>query len=67
MKQQIPSSCPPDLREIIESCWRDDPLERPTFNDLIVELEKFGDKFQSTDPDDQMVRMFLILPEICSK
>ncbi|VDK67261.1 unnamed protein product, partial [Onchocerca ochengi] len=53
VKQKIPSSCPPDLRLIIESCWRDDPLERPTFKELIVELEKFGDKFRTTDPHDQ--------------
>ncbi|KAL3986227.1 Protein kinase domain family protein [Acanthocheilonema viteae] len=53
VKQKIPSSCPPDLRLIIESCWRDDPLERPTFKELIVELKKFGDKFRTTDPHDQ--------------
>uniref|UniRef100_A0A158Q824 mitogen-activated protein kinase kinase kinase n=1 Tax=Elaeophora elaphi TaxID=1147741 RepID=A0A158Q824_9BILA len=55
VKQKIPSSCPPDLRRIIESCWRDDPLKRPTFKELIVELEKFGDKFRTTDPHDQTV------------
>ncbi|CAG9538373.1 unnamed protein product [Cercopithifilaria johnstoni] len=53
VKQKIPSSCPPDLRLIIESCWRDDPLKRPIFKELIVELEKFGDKFRTTDPRDQ--------------
>ncbi|VDK75739.1 unnamed protein product [Litomosoides sigmodontis] len=53
VKQKIPSSCPPDLRLIIESCWRDDPLKRPTFKELIVELEKFGEKFRTTDPHDQ--------------
>ncbi|VIO99233.1 Protein kinase domain containing protein [Brugia malayi] len=53
VKQKIPSSCPPDLRLIIESCWRDDPLQRPTFKELIVELEKFGIKFRTTDPHDQ--------------
>lgn len=61
MKQKIPSSCPPDLRLIIESCWRDDPLERPTFKELIVELEKFGDKFRTTDPHDQTVGLVKIL------
>uniref|UniRef100_A0A915PF06 mitogen-activated protein kinase kinase kinase n=1 Tax=Setaria digitata TaxID=48799 RepID=A0A915PF06_9BILA len=53
VKQKIPSSCPSDLRLIIESCWRDDPLERPTFKELIIELERFGDKFRTTDPHDQ--------------
>ncbi|MCP9260813.1 Mitogen-activated protein kinase kinase kinase [Dirofilaria immitis] len=52
---KIPSSCPPDLRLIIESCWRDDPLERPTFKELIGELERFGNKFRTTDPHDQTV------------
>ncbi|EFO17164.2 TKL/MLK/MLK protein kinase [Loa loa] len=53
VKQKIPSSCPPDLRLIIESCWRDDPLQRPTFKELSVELERFGDKFRAADPHDQ--------------
>ncbi|VDN05815.1 unnamed protein product [Thelazia callipaeda] len=53
VKQKIPSSCPADLRQIIESCWHDDPLQRPTFKDLIIDLENFSNKFRASNPYDQ--------------
>ncbi|VDK42883.1 unnamed protein product [Anisakis simplex] len=53
VKQQIPSSCPADLKNIINSCWRDDPHDRPTFKQLLIQLEKFADKYKTTDSSDR--------------
>uniref|UniRef100_F1KSH2 mitogen-activated protein kinase kinase kinase n=1 Tax=Ascaris suum TaxID=6253 RepID=F1KSH2_ASCSU len=53
VKQKIPSSCPADLKRIIESCWRDDPHDRPTFKQLAVELKAFSDKYKTTDSSDR--------------
>ncbi|XVF37510.1 hypothetical protein REPUB_Repub20aG0015100 [Reevesia pubescens] len=33
-------SCPPDLRELIEQCWDQEPVVRPTFSEIIVRLDK---------------------------
>ena len=35
------------LLEILTSCWRDDPLERPTFDDLYDSMESRSSIFQS--------------------
>ncbi|XP_022761447.1 dual specificity protein kinase shkC-like isoform X2 [Durio zibethinus] len=33
-------SYPPDLRELIEECWDQEPVVRPTFSEIIVRLDK---------------------------
>ncbi|VDM45809.1 unnamed protein product [Toxocara canis] len=53
VKQKIPSSCPADLKRIIESCWRDDPHDRPIFKQLVVDLETFADKYKTSDSSDR--------------
>eukprot|EP01114_Cavostelium_apophysatum_P014364 TRINITY_DN3705_c0_g1_i1.p1 TRINITY_DN3705_c0_g1~~TRINITY_DN3705_c0_g1_i1.p1 ORF type:complete len:636 (+),score=121.08 TRINITY_DN3705_c0_g1_i1:92-1999(+) len=35
----IPSTCPPSITQIIQECWRDEPSERPTFEELTAALE----------------------------
>ncbi|KAK4789789.1 hypothetical protein SAY86_017093 [Trapa natans] len=32
--------CPPDLKELIEECWDEEPVARPTFSEIIVRLDK---------------------------
>lgn len=36
-----PDDCLDELYEIMCSCWRSEPLERPTFSALKIQLEKF--------------------------
>lgn len=36
-----PQLCPEKLYEIMKACWRNEPLERPTFETLTWQLEEF--------------------------
>lgn len=36
----IPEDCPHMLVDLMQKCWRKEPSERPTFIDIIKELEK---------------------------
>lgn len=37
-KLDIPENTPPDLRDLIKSCWQIDPKARPTFHEIIQKL-----------------------------
>lgn len=67
VKQKIPSSCPPDLKYIIDWCWMDDPQQRPTFKELTVQFKKFGEKFKTIDLHDQKVKISLNICKIFIK
>ena len=36
-----PQNCPPQLHEIMQACWKEDPASRPTFETLQWQLEEF--------------------------
>ncbi|MFH4978206.1 hypothetical protein AB6A40_004915 [Gnathostoma spinigerum] len=48
-KQEIPSSCPVELKEIIESCWCRDPEDRPTFKLLATQLQTLSETCEAPD------------------
>lgn len=39
-RPELPSHCPPELKALIERCWRHDPKERPKFGEICEELER---------------------------
>lgn len=49
-RMPCPAECPSSLHELMLSCWRKDPEERPTFEYLQGFLE---DYFTSTEPQYQ--------------
>ena len=36
-----PDSCPDEMYELLRSCWRDNPDERPSFHDIHEQLKEF--------------------------
>lgn len=38
-REKIPANCPPTLRQLIESCWQPSPSNRPTFLQIIAQLD----------------------------
>lgn len=38
LADSIPDSCPPALKQLVCSCWRMDPRDRPSFCSIIVNL-----------------------------
>jgi len=38
-RPEIPIDCVPSLRALIESCWQPDPSKRPSFKDIITQLD----------------------------
>ncbi|KAF3335081.1 tyrosine-protein kinase SRK3-like protein [Carex littledalei] len=41
LRPQVPTSCPPPLRALIEQCWSNVPEKRPEFWHIVKLLEKF--------------------------
>ncbi|KAH7522610.1 hypothetical protein FEM48_Zijuj07G0156800 [Ziziphus jujuba var. spinosa] len=41
---------PEPIRILLQKCWHKNPDFRPTFEDIILELESIQDKFQTTEP-----------------
>ncbi|MFS7913201.1 putative protein kinase TKL-CTR1-DRK-2 family [Helianthus anomalus] len=39
-KLTIPSNTPPALTSLMESCWADDPTQRPSFKSIVNSLKK---------------------------
>ncbi|XP_063436511.1 ALK tyrosine kinase receptor-like [Mytilus trossulus] len=44
---QQPSACKPTIYDIMCSCWKTDPVERPSFQDLLLHLETLKQIHQS--------------------
>ena len=40
-RMQSPQGCPPDLYNIMLECWHEDPMKRPTFDNLQLKLKDF--------------------------
>jgi len=47
----IPASVDQDFRDLIEHCWKHDPLERPNFIDIGILLKKKYEKVQTENPN----------------
>ena len=41
LKPEIPKRCPPRLTAMIEKCWSVSPKERPSFQEICMELTRF--------------------------
>lgn len=41
LKPEIPKRCPPRLTAMIEKCWSFSPKERPSFQEICMELTRF--------------------------
>lgn len=39
-REKIPTDCPPTLKRLIESCWQNDPNQRPNFLEIIQQLDE---------------------------
>ena len=39
-RMEIPKDCPPILSNIMNLCWKQDPIERPNFYDIIQLLKE---------------------------
>eukprot|EP00123_Amoebidium_parasiticum_P005754 comp16877_c0_seq1/m.15367 comp16877_c0_seq1/g.15367 ORF comp16877_c0_seq1/g.15367 comp16877_c0_seq1/m.15367 type:complete len:164 (-) comp16877_c0_seq1:285-776(-) len=42
-----PHTCPPALYSLMASCWHTDPSQRPTFTDMVTQLETLSNVFSS--------------------
>jgi len=38
MRPFIPHNCPPYLASLMQSCWDENPQNRPTFQNIVTEL-----------------------------
>ena len=51
MRPMFPGTCPPNnVREVIKDCWRADPKERPTFEEIIERLEPIVNRLRKSKP-----------------
>ena len=39
-REKIPEDCPKNYKSLIERCWNHNPTERPSFDIIVLELEK---------------------------
>ena len=46
----IPSSCPPELKELIQICWTRDPDQRPSFSQIFQVFMENKVMFKNTEP-----------------
>ncbi|KAM9847946.1 tyrosine-protein kinase Mer [Aulostomus maculatus] len=58
-----PSDCLDDLYEIMYSCWRADPLDRPLFPQLREMLEKLTEKLPESSSKDDIIYINTSFPE----
>ncbi|EGC32773.1 cGMP binding protein with small GTPase-serine/threonine kinase-dep-rasgef-gram-and two cGMP binding domains [Dictyostelium purpureum] len=45
LRPTIPSTCPPEYVELIQSCWTHEPNSRPTFTSIVEALGQIKKKF----------------------
>ena len=51
MRPAFPGTCPPkNVRQLLEACWRPDPKERPTFEEIIERLEPIVNRLGRAKP-----------------
>nr|XP_046257937.1 tyrosine-protein kinase Mer [Scatophagus argus] len=58
-----PADCLDELYEIMYSCWRADPLDRPFFPQLREMLEKLTEKFPESSSKDDIIYINTSFPE----
>ena len=56
-------SCPGSRYEIMYSCWRVDPLDRPPFPQLLERLEKLAEKLPESSSKDDIIYINTSFPE----
>jgi isochorismate hydrolase len=39
-REEIPSDCPKEYRELIEKCWAHDLKQRPSSDEIVTQLEQ---------------------------
>ncbi len=47
LRPPIPPECPEDLKKVMEESWNQDPLVRPSFEELIEKFDKFSTIYAS--------------------
>eukprot|EP00071_Canis_lupus_P010802 XP_005630494.1 tyrosine-protein kinase Mer [Canis lupus familiaris] len=60
-----PEDCLDELYEIMHSCWRADPLDRPTFSVLRLQLEKFLESLPEVQDKADVIYINTQFPESC--
>ncbi|XP_025309741.3 tyrosine-protein kinase Mer [Canis lupus dingo] len=60
-----PEDCLDELYEIMHSCWRADPLDRPTFSVLRLQLEKFLESLPEVQNKADVIYINTQFPESC--
>jgi serine/threonine protein kinase len=45
LRPELPADLNPIMKELIVSCWHQDPLKRPTFNTIVLELKEIFHEF----------------------
>ncbi len=38
---KAPENCPEELQEVMMKCWKEQPADRPSFAELVAELQEF--------------------------
>uniref|UniRef100_A0A452TTX6 Tyrosine-protein kinase Mer n=1 Tax=Ursus maritimus TaxID=29073 RepID=A0A452TTX6_URSMA len=60
-----PEDCLDELYEIMHSCWRAEPLERPTFSVLRLQLEKLLESLPEVQDKAEAIYINTQFPESC--
>ncbi|XP_036291916.1 tyrosine-protein kinase Mer [Pipistrellus kuhlii] len=60
-----PEDCLDELYEIMHSCWRAEPLDRPTFSMLRLQLEKFLESLPEVQDKAEVIYINTPFPESC--
>jgi hypothetical protein len=42
LRPQFPQGTRMELQQIISNCWKEDPNERPTFKELLLQLQQLN-------------------------
>ncbi|KAG7462710.1 hypothetical protein MATL_G00187710 [Megalops atlanticus] len=58
-----PMDCLDELYEIMYSCWRADPVDRPFFTEVRVQLEKLAEKLPEASSKEDIIYINTSLPE----
>jgi hypothetical protein len=47
LKPPPPPGCPEEVADLMRECWRDDPVDRPSFDTIYKRIETLLRKFSS--------------------
>jgi thiamine kinase-like enzyme len=51
-REEIPSDCPKEYKELIEKCWAHNLHERPSFDEIVAKLEQIFQTIPNLDKRD---------------